>query len=362
MAIKRILITEAAPGMLVAEDILNSAAQLIVPKNSVLTDKAIARMRFHSIPSFRIIDDVEPVVKPAAPGAERSYFDKLRESEEFTQYSNSFNLTIYKMKDAFQKMIDTKTVADTAALTNATFALRNSCRTGIQVFDLLHCFREYNDMTFAHSLNVSLICAVLGEWLGYSKEEIDVLVQCGLFHDIGKMMVPKELLEKSTPLTPAEKKIIEGHVIQGYHLVRDMNINPRIKNSIMMHHERCDGSGYPLKITSEKIDDYAKIVAIADTYEAMTSPRTYRKAKCPFDVMKLFETEGLTIFDPKFLMVFMDNITQSYMGTKVRLNNGKIGTIVFISKLSYSRPMIEISPNEYIDLTKEKNLSIEAMI
>ena len=78
--------------------------------------------------------------------------------------------------------------------------------------------------------------------------------------------------------------------------------------------------------------------------------------------MRLFETEGLTHFDPKYLMVFMDNITQSYMGTRVRLNDGTVGTIVYINKLCYSRPLIQVGSNSYVDLFKQKDLHIEAML
>ena len=362
MEVKRIPISDAAPGMLVAEDIFNTANQLIVPRDSYLTDKAIARMRFHSITSFRIILDTPSAPQKPAPAQERSYFDKLRETEEFAQYSNAFNATVDNMEGAFKKMLASKKAEDINTLSNATMALRNSCRTGIQVFDLLHCFREYDDITYAHSLNVALICAVEGEWLGYDQRTIDQLVQCGLYHDIGKMMISKDILEKTTPLTPEEKKTVEGHVVQGYQLIRDMDVGQSVKNSVMMHHERCDGSGYPLHLHGPKIDDFAKIVAIADVYEAMTSPRAYRKAKCPFEVMHMFETDGLTHFDPKFLMVFMDNIAQSYMGTKVRLSNGTVGTIVFINKMSYSKPMIQTDSGEYIDLYKRTDLHIEAMI
>ena len=365
MDIKRINISEAAPGMHVAEDILNTANQLIVPRDSVLTDKAIARMRFHSIGSFRIFIDEKTAAStpPPQPKAqEPSYFDKLRDTPEFIAYSGSFNNTVSVMEDEFKKMISGKNIADTETLTSATENLRASCRTGIQVFDLLHCFREYDDITYAHSLNVSLICAVEGEWLGYTDKDIQLLIQCGLYHDVGKLMIPKSILDKTSPLTPEEKKAVENHVLLGYNSLKDKDIDENIKLTAIMHHERCDGSGYPMNLTADKINEFAKIVAIADVYEAMTSPRSYRKAKCPFEVMRLFETEGLTHFDPKYLMVFMDNITQSYMGTRVRLNDGTVGTIVYINKLCYSRPLIQVGSNSYVDLFKQKDLHIEAML
>ncbi len=364
MDIKRISISEAAPGMIVAENIFNSSSQLIVPKDTELTDKAIARMRFHSIAGFRIRveETVEPAPEESTGSDSQSYFDKLRETPEFIAYSGHFNSTVTNMEKIYSKFLTNPADADIDSIAGATTDLRNSCRSSIQVFDLLHAFREYDDLTYAHSLNVALICAVQGEWLGLSQKNIDVLIKCGLYHDIGKLKIPKEILEKPTPLTPKEKQLVEGHVILGYNLVKNQNLDERIKQCIMMHHERCDGSGYPLHLTSEKIHEFAKIVAIADVYEAMTSPRAYRKGKCPFEVIQMFESQGLAHFDPKVLMVFMENITQSYMGTRVRLSNGVTGTIVYINKFAYSRPMIEVNESTYIDLSKEPNLTIEAMI
>lgn len=363
MEIKRIGINEAAPGMFVAENVFNSVNQLIVPKDAILTDKAIARMRFHSILSLRIYEGEDvpaPIIEPKS--VERSYFEKLRETEEFVQYDKNFKSSVSVFEDKLRAMIRDGGNPDNDSLVGSVRSLHGSCRNGIQVFDLLHCMRNYDDITFAHSLNVALICAVEGTWLGYDDADIDLLIQCGIYHDVGKLMIPKEIIEKPTELTPDEFKEVKTHAMKGYNLLRDKALDSRVKLCAMMHHERCDGSGYPLCLKADQIDEFAKILSIADVYEAMTSPRPYRKAKCPFEVIRLFETEGLALFDPKFLMTFMENITQSYMGTKVRLNNGLVGTIIYINKLSYSRPMIQVDETNYIDLTKDTSLYIEALV
>ena len=363
MEIKRVNINDVAPGMLVAENVYNSVNQLIVPRDAVLTDKAIARMRFHSILSIRVYEGEDapaPVFEPKS--VERSYFEKLRETEEFTTYNRAFNDSVASFRNSMVRMLSDDSEPDTEALVSSVRSMHDSCRTGIQVFDLLHCMRSYDDITFAHSINVAMICAVEGTWLGYSQADIEILMQCGIFHDIGKLKIPKSIIEKPSSLTTEEYKQMKTHAMQGYNMLRSKQLDTRVKLCAMMHHERCDGSGYPLGIKADQIEDFAKILAIADVYEAMTSPRVYREPICPFEVIRQFEADGLSKFDPKFLMTFMENITQSYLGNKVRLNDGTVGNIIYINKLAYSRPMIQVDESTYIDLTKRTDLYITTIL
>jgi len=129
-------------------------------------------------------------------------------------------------------------------------------------------------------------------------------------------------------------------------------MNPRIVNSAMMHHERCDGTGYPFGLTSERIDDFAKIISIADVYDAMTSARVYRGAMCPFKVIEIFENEGLQKYDTKYILTFIQNVLNTYIQSRVRLSDGRTGEVIMINKQFLSRPLIR-SGSSYIDLSKE---------
>ncbi|MHB8129402.1 MAG: HD-GYP domain-containing protein, partial [Mobilitalea sp.] len=212
-----------------------------------------------------------------------------------------------------------------------------------------------------HCLNVSLICNIFAGWLKFSPEDTRILTLGGLLHDIGKMMIPKEIISKDGKLTDEEYKIIKTHSIKGYQALKDHPVDIRVKYAALMHHERCDGSGYPNGFVAEQIDDYAKIVAIADVYDAMTSNRRYRNAICPFDVVENFEHEGFLKYDPGYLMIFMERIVQSYMHNIVRLNDGREGEVVMINKLALSRPVLRIGTG-FVDLSKEHKLTIEAII
>lgn len=362
MEIKRVNINSLQPGMLVAENVYNSVNQLILPRDAVVTDKSVARLRFHSILSIRVYEDstIEDLLKDI-PAPKRSYYDKLHDTEEFISFNKSFNSTADLFKDKISSINEEDLHVEASVMVSGIHSLLDSCRTGIQLFDLLHCMRTSDDILYTHSINVALISAIIGIWLGYKSEDIDLLIQCGIFHDVGKLLIPQNIMSKPAALTAEEYNLVKTHTMRGYNLLRNKDIDQKVKLSAMMHHERCDGSGYPLGIKGDQIDELSKIVAIADVYEAMTSPRIYRSAICPFDVIAMFEKDGLTLYDPKVLLVFLQNVTQSYLGNNVKLNDGTIGTIVYINKMAYSRPMIQAG-EEYIDLSKNPDKYITAII
>jgi HD-GYP domain-containing protein (c-di-GMP phosphodiesterase class II) len=129
-----------------------------------------------------------------------------------------------------------------------------------------------------------------------------------------------------------------------------------------MHHERFDGSGYPSNLRGSEIEDFAKIIAIADVYDAMTATRCYREPLCPFEAIRIFEDEGLQKYDPRFIMTFLENVVSSYINNRVVLSNGIIGDIVFINKMFLSKPIVRTEDGDFIDLSKERGLGILAIL
>ena len=231
----------------------------------------------------------------------------------------------------------------------------------LNVFDMLHNMRQYDDMTYVHSINVALICNVFARWLKMSDEETRLATVCGLLHDIGKISIPDIIIKKPAKLTQDEFAIVKKHALEGYNILRRFDISEHIMNAALMHHERCDGSGYPFGIRNAKIDTYAKLVAIADVYDAMTSARVYRGPMCPFKVIEIFENEGLQKYDTRFIMTFLETIVNTYMLHRVKLNNGTMGDIVFINRSSLARPTIK-SKDDFIDLSLHPELYIEAIV
>lgn len=373
---KKILFTfELEPGMIVAEDVHRSNGALLFPKHTMLNELMIAKLPLYNIMELPIVDG--PIEKPdfdisklvelakkqvanaSVSSASDSYAQKVKSSSEFQDFSNNYDDRIHNISSHLDDFVSGKSALDADTLVSNALNLING--NSLHLFDMLHNLQAHDDSVYEHSTNVALISAAIGKWLNLSEQDIYNLTLSGLLHDIGKLSLPDEVLHKPGKLTDEEFEIIKSHPKKSYEFLRDYPCDIRIKEACLLHHERCDGSGYPFGITGNKISDYAKIVAIADVYDAMTSPRSYRSALCPFKAIEIFESEGLHKYDPKFIMTFLERIGSSYLNNHVLLNDNRVGEIVMLNKLSLSRPMIKCD-GEFIDLSKHPELSIESII
>lgn len=357
---KRVKTSLLVPGMVIAKDVHNTNNILVMGKNTVLSDDSITKLAFHSIYSVYIKEDVVEVPKPSY---ERIYTpSKIKETPEFKAFKKSYDEEVKNLEITFNDIItlQSRKIGISELCQQATSMLDDT-RGGIHVFDILHNLRDYDDSTFNHCMNVALICNVFADWMHMSAMEKEIATVSGLLHDIGKLRIPEQIVKKAAKLTDEEYDLIKTHPMEGYNILFESRFITGIQNAALMHHERVDGSGYPLGLKGAQIDKFAKMVAIADVYDAMTAARVYRGALCPFKVIEMFETEGLSMFDPEYLLVFMENIVQTYIKNWVRLSNGKEGEIVMLNKQKLSRPVI-LCGTEFINLAEHTELSIEQVM
>lgn len=355
---RRITARQLIPGMVVGEDIFSYSNQLLIPKGTVLTDSAITILEMYDIISIRIED--APLTK-TDNGITDPLSVRMKNRAEYKKFKKKYELEVDYFKQYITRAIEKKQVINIDDLLDRTLELSESLQSTSEVIDILHCMREYDDLTYAHSINVALICNVASKWLDMSDEDVRMATSCGLLHDIGKIQIPKRILNKPSKLTADEFAIIKKHPVTGYQLLHQQSMHVHICNAALMHHERCDGTGYPLGITETQIDRFAKLVAIADVYDAMTAARVYRGPLCPFTVIDLFEKEGLQQYDPRYIMTFLENVVNTYIQNRCRLSNGQEGDIIYINKERLSRPMIQCG-EEYINLTTRTDLSIECLL
>ena len=358
---RRIKTSILVPGMVVAKDVHNANNILVMGKNTVLTDESITKLTFHSIYSVYIKDEVVEV--PKAPSYERVYVSsKVKETEEFKTFKANYDKEVEELEVTFNDIITMQAQKiGISELCQKATGMLDDTRGGIHVFDILHNMRDYDDSTFNHCMNVALICNVFADWMHMSPMEKEIATVCGLLHDIGKMRIPEHIVKKASRLTDEEYDLIKTHPMEGYNILFESRFIASIQNAALMHHERSDGSGYPLGLKGNQIDKYAKMVAIADVYDAMTTARVYRGALCPFKVIEMFEKEGLSMFDPEYILVFMENIVQTYIKNWVRLSNGKEGEIVMLNKQKLSRPVV-LCGTEFINLADHPEISIEEVM
>ena len=185
-----------------------------------------------------------------------------------------------------------------------------------------------DNYTYAHCVNVAVISIILGISLNLSKKNLTYLCIGALIHDIGKSFIPKEILQKPGKLTHEEFEIIKNHPRYGYDFLRkSFNLSSHIKLIVLQHHERFDGLGYPNGIIGNKISYLARIVSIADVYDALTSDRPYKRAMCPSDALEYLMSNAGTLFDHDIINVFCKIIIPFPQGTIVSLSNGDIGVV-----------------------------------
>ena len=357
------------PGMVTAIPVRTKRGQLIINPNVELTRTLISRLEFYGIASVQITENKQvatpmetpkdPAYFPAkspvsapSPVSDASYSQKLKSSPEFQRFQVDFTLRFQDLKNCFDAYLSDGGTVNKEELLSKTISLVSPKQTTLDVFDMLHNMRQVNDSTYAHSLNVAIISRIIGKWLHFSNEELDTLTLAGLLHDIGKTKIPDEVLNKDGKLTDEEFQMIRNHPKYGYDILKSQPLNSHIKKAALMHHERCDGSGYPMGLTMEEIDDYALIIAIADVYDAMTAARSYRAPLCPFEVIAEFEKDGLQKYKPKYILTFLENIANAYQNNRVMLSDGTSARIVLLNHRRLSKPLVQLDDGACIDLEK----------
>ncbi len=356
---RRITASQLIPGMIVAEDIYSYSGQLLLTKGSVLTDSTITILEMYDIISIRIDD--APSATPVTADLSEPLSAKTKNSMEFQQFKMTYDKEVAHFKNSVIMAMQKKIPLDTEPLMDGVLNLLHNVSNFSGVVDILQNMRDYDDLTYAHSINVALICNVTARWLNMSSHDIHIATACGLFHDIGKEQIPKPILNKPSKLTTNEFNIIKKHPILGYQLLKEQSFNEHVCKAALMHHERCDGTGYPLGIKNSQIDKFAKLVSIADVYDAMTAARLYRGPLCPFTVIELFEKEGLQQYDPQYIMTFMENVVSTYILNRCRLSNGQEGDIIYINREWLSHPVVQCG-KEYVNLADRNDLSIECLL
>ena len=366
------------PGMVTAIPVRTKRGQLIINPNVELTRTLISRLEFYGIASVQITENKQvaapmetpkdPAYFPAkspvsapSPVSDASYSQKLKSSPEFQRFQVDFTLRSQDLKNCFDAYLSDGGTVNKEELLSKTISLVSPKQTTLDVFDMLHNMRQVNDSTYAHSLNVAIISRIIGKWLHFSNEELDTLTLAGLLHDIGKTKIPDEVLNKDGKLTDEEFQMIRNHPKYGYDILKSQPLNSHIKKAALMHHERCDGSGYPMGLTMEEIDDYALIIAIDDVYDAMTAARSYRAPLCPFEVIAEFEKDGLQKYKPKYILTFLENIANAYQNNRVMLSDGTSARIVLLNHRRLSKPLVQLDDGACIDLEKSP-LYIKAII
>ncbi|MBR5579661.1 MAG: HD-GYP domain-containing protein [Lachnospiraceae bacterium] len=340
MKIKLLYIDDLRPGMRLARDLYSNTAQLLLAENTYLDKKIIEDLKRKNVFSVYV-----------AEGETKN--ERIKNSEGYRHYCEVYSHNREEISHTLSDIVNKNIPIDSTSLLDNTLEIIDNSRGSLHIFDMMYGMRDYDDSTFTHCMNVAIICNILAKWLKMRDEDVKLATLCGLLHDIGKLAIPEELIKKPGKLTDEEYAIVKSHAQLGYDILKSQNINPYIKEAALMHHERYDGTGYPQGLKGDEISIFARIVAIADVYEAMTADRVYREGICPFDVIEKLEKETYGKYDTYFMSVFLENIMNSHISDTVLLSDGRVGEVVLINKNYLSKPLVKCE-NEFVDLQKTK--------
>lgn len=351
---KLVSIERVRPGDKIGQCLLGKDGNILLREGVALTNAIIKKLKELGIFTIYIqdsnLDDILPEdpkfvqVKQEAVKSLSKVFSKL-------QYSNNFQVkeTLKTIAEIIEYLLDNKDVSSSHLLE-------------IKTFD--------ND-TYIHSLNTCVLALFFGVQMRYSRDMLLDLGTGALFHDIGKLRVPKNILRKEGRLTDEEYEIMKGHPELGFELVKGMSdMGFKAKQIILEHHERIDGNGYPRGLSGNGISVYSRITCISDVYDAIVSDRVYRKKFNENEAYEFILAGSGSFFDYNIVQCFRDNFTVYPLGVCVSLSDGNEGFVVKHNKSFPDRPVVRIVYNKKkekiepieIDLVKTLDICINKVI
>ncbi len=301
-------IKKLRPGMITAQSIYNKKGGSYLTRGIPMTEQYINRLRKLGI-THLTVTSISPDVSILPPD------DIIQEKTRIK--------AIHKLHDAYQTLESTGELSTDALSSTSEEILVDilSNRSNlVQLTDL----RMHDDYTFAHSVNVAVLAAMLGSRIGLPRENMLTLIMGSLLHDIGKIIVPSEILTKTGRLSDEEFTVIQAHPEAGREKLRELPVPsaPVLAAIAGQHHEHIDGRGYPHHLTGDKIHRFARIAAIADVYDALTTQRSYKPAYKPHIAYKIMVKCSPGQFDESLLSIFFDNVAIYPVGTILKTTMG----------------------------------------
>jgi HD-GYP domain-containing protein (c-di-GMP phosphodiesterase class II) len=345
------------PGMITAKHLYADDGRVLLAEGVELNTRYINRLMKKGIPALYIKDQVSADVVV-----------------EDVVLDNTRNQAVVQIKQAITHL--TKKVADKKInIVNINQTITNIVDQLLENKDIVYNLadiRSVDNYLFSHSVNVCILSVMTGIALQYNRNQLEDLAKGALLHDVGKAMVPYEVLNKPGKLTPEEFDEIKKH--PGYSL-EILRKNPGVSSVSRIiayqHHEKCNGEGYPAGLTGKDIMDASQIVGMADMYDAITSDRCYRGAMPPNEAYELISASGDYYFKFDIVKTFLDQIAAYPVGSFVELSTGEIA-VVIENKKGYSlKPKLRIiispdrriiKPFREIDLIHIKDMVITRIL
>lgn len=229
---------------------------------------------------------------------------------------------------------------------------------------MLHHLCNKEEYVYHHAISIGLIGGYIAFKMKCNRADVYQAAIGGCLADCGMAKLPPRVLNKRESLTADDYKEIHAHPIFSYKMIKDSSIiKDSVKEAVLEHHGRLDGTGYPKRLKTKPMNLFSKIIAVADVFHAMTSERVYRKKQSPFKVMEMIFHDDFGKFDIAVVKTLLSSFANFSIGSRVKLNNGFIAEIIFIDGGSQTRPVIKVMDSgQIINLGINRELYIEEIL
>ena len=360
--LKRCKVESLEAGMILGNTVYDENHNVLIDEGAVLNNQMIFKLLDRWLEDVDILEALpqEENVFPSGPKAIRD------QNVLDLGYVGRYRETILKLKDIFSMAQNSGQVNVEAVENIVTDPGFMQMVDGAKAITQVHNIPRSEDYLLHHSLHVAVLLGVMGKWLEFKPRVLQDIVTMGLLYEIGKTQIDREILEKPGKLTEDEMKKVQQHASLAFELLRYTKLKDRqdVLFGILQHHERLDGSGYPARMSGKQICSFAKLLAIADIYDAMGAKKAYAMPTSPFFVFNfLMDQIATNKIDPEYGVLFIKNMRQVLNGNWVYLSNGTKAKIIYVDEKDLrAEPVVQSEAGKFIDLNKAQDIMISYLL
>jgi HD-GYP domain-containing protein (c-di-GMP phosphodiesterase class II) len=348
-------------GYILEDDVFSGQGNLLLSKGHVLLERDIRLLEGHHIFELEArFPKNESATKVAV--VERSAPKTNAVHRRIQEAQKSYSASLEKVKEIFGQAKNAESV-DVKQVNSIFHPLHTLSMQQKNLFHALTEKHDKKDYLYQHSIQVGLISAVMAKLMRFSDEDCLEIGKAGLFHDIGKTLLPSTLLEResSRPLTQDDLQKWNKHPQYGYDLLsKSKEVTQWMLDGALYHHELCDGTGYPQGLTSSNIPIVAQIIGAANLYDNLSSSPFHHQTPSPyFAVVALMNAAYDNQLNIEIVSAFVSFISPSFVGDKVVLSDGTRAEIIKMQPDEPHRPIIRMETGEFVDLKQERKLAIK---
>ncbi|QKS69601.1 HD-GYP domain-containing protein [Paenalkalicoccus suaedae] len=356
-----VTISELVPGCILSKDVYVKANKPLIKRKTVLTPEHIHVLSIFLVESVH----TEPKLVNGASYRPKAVLEESKEerkSPSSLSDQDSFLSRYLRAVHLYKKQFahwQGGTKLDPYAMREIFLPLYEKEVTKEQLMELHHYSDKDNYISY-HAVAVGILSSLVGKKIGLSNAEVIQLGLAGLLADCGMARISFNVFNKASALTKSEYEEVKKHPVVSYRMLEEVpGFSKKAMLGVLQHHEREDGSGYPLSIKSNKLHQYGKIIAVVDAYHAMTVERRYRSKQTPYKVIESLLVDEFGKLDHTIVKEFVSMMLPIAIGQRVRLTNGSKGEIIYLNKELPTRPLIRLDSGEQFDLAGSMNIYIE---